>query len=286
MQPVCQKLPPVLKAIDEIEDTLDISSEARADIANLIKYFKSFKAIILTTTWFKILKSIDMRTKVLQLRNTTIDAEVRNLDSLLDEMRLYRDSCASILEEASLVADELHVPKHLKENRRQSNASLSPSEVQEKAIADFKINVYITVIDRVIAEISRRFKSTTDICKRFSFLWLYPKMKEEELAKRSAELCEAYKDDISPELSDECLFLKRINSANIADAAKPDDVLQPLQLLNKLVCLKLQSLFPNIFIALRLFLTLPVSVASAERSFSKLKLIKELPSLHHRSKPA
>ena len=51
-------------------------------------------------------------------------------------------------------------------------------------------------------------------------------------------------------------------------------MLQPLQLLNKLVCLKLQSLFPNIFIALRLFLTLPVSVASAERSFSKLKLIK------------
>ena len=169
VQPVCQKLPSVLKAIDEIEDTLDISSEARADIANLIKYFKSFKAIILATTWFKILKSIDMRTKVLQLRNTTIDAEVRNLDSLSDEMRLYRDSWASIFEEASLVADELHVPKHLKENRRQSNASLSPSEVQEKAIADFKINVYITVIDRVIAEISRRFKSTADICKRFSF---------------------------------------------------------------------------------------------------------------------
>ena len=111
-------------------------------------------------------------------------------------------------------------------------------------------------------------------------------MKEEELAKRGAELCEAYKDEISPELSDECLFLKRIHSANIADAAKPDDVLQPLQLLNKLVCLKLRSLFPNIFIALRLFLTLPVSVASAERSFSKLKLIKELPSLLHRSKPA
>jgi hypothetical protein len=32
--------------------------------------------------------------------------------------------------------------------------------------------------------------------------------------------------------------------------------------------------FPNFFIALRILLTLPVSVASAERSFSKLKLIK------------
>lgn len=32
--------------------------------------------------------------------------------------------------------------------------------------------------------------------------------------------------------------------------------------------------FPNIFVSLRILLTIPVSVASGERSFSKLKLIK------------
>lgn len=34
------------------------------------------------------------------------------------------------------------------------------------------------------------------------------------------------------------------------------------------------SVFPNLAISLRILLTLPVSVASGERSFSKLKLIK------------
>jgi hypothetical protein len=34
------------------------------------------------------------------------------------------------------------------------------------------------------------------------------------------------------------------------------------------------EIFPNLFIALRVLLSLPVSVASTERSFSKLKLIK------------
>lgn len=34
------------------------------------------------------------------------------------------------------------------------------------------------------------------------------------------------------------------------------------------------DLFPNLWIALRILLTIPVTVASAERSFSKLKLIK------------
>lgn len=33
-------------------------------------------------------------------------------------------------------------------------------------------------------------------------------------------------------------------------------------------------MYPNLWVALRVALTLPVTVASAERSFSKLKLIK------------
>ena len=36
----------------------------------------------------------------------------------------------------------------------------------------------------------------------------------------------------------------------------------------------LMSTFPNTSIALRIFFTLPVTVESGERSFSKLKLIK------------
>ena len=37
---------------------------------------------------------------------------------------------------------------------------------------------------------------------------------------------------------------------------------------------QLQEVYPNLWIALRIALTLPITVASAERSFSILKLIK------------
>ena len=42
---------------------------------------------------------------------------------------------------------------------------------------------------------------------------------------------------------------------------------------------KLLEIYPNLFIALREVMTCPISAASAERSFSKLKLIK----IFHRS---
>ena len=48
----------------------------------------------------------------------------------------------------------------------------------------------------------------------------------------------------------------------------------PLELLNVISNMKLDSLIQNVYIVLRIFVTLSVTLASAERSFSKLKLIK------------
>jgi hypothetical protein len=45
-------------------------------------------------------------------------------------------------------------------------------------------------------------------------------------------------------------------------------------LLNSLYQYKLENLFPNICVSLRISLTIPATVASVERSFSKLKLVK------------
>ena len=46
------------------------------------------------------------------------------------------------------------------------------------------------------------------------------------------------------------------------------------EILKYITANSLIEIFPNLFIALRILLTSPISVASAERSFSKLKLIK------------
>ena len=49
---------------------------------------------------------------------------------------------------------------------------------------------------------------------------------------------------------------------------------RPRVILDYLCGMGLVALFPNVYVALRILLTLPITVASAERSFSKLKLIK------------
>lgn len=66
------------------------------------------------------------------------------------------------------------------------------------------------------------------------------------------------------ELNDEVLILAPMLSAG----SSPQCALSYITKSNFI------DIFPNTFVSLRILLTLPVSVASGERSFSKLKLIK------------
>ena len=68
---------------------------------------------------------------------------------------------------------------------------------------------------------------------------------------------------------DEILHLKTIHVSNFG-SEKPS----PLTLLSKLASLKLEDVFCNMVTALGIFFTIPVTVASAERSFSKLERMK------------
>ena len=71
--------------------------------------------------------------------------------------------------------------------------------------------------------------------------------------------------DVSSELVQKIMHLKAIHTSNLGE--KP---LNPIQLLNALA----ETSFPNCCVALRIYCTLLVTVAEAERSFSVLKRIK------------
>jgi hypothetical protein len=94
-------------------------------------------------------------------------------------------------------------------------------------------------------------------------------MNEETIEKHATLFTEEYIVDVSRDLVTEILHLKAIHLENLSKA-----ILPPLDLLNRLTEENLESLFPNVCVALRIFCTLPVSVAGAERSFSGLTILK------------
>ena len=89
------------------------------------------------------------------------------------------------------------------------------------------------------------------------------------VGRANALPCPTLDTPLCEDLIQELIDLKSIHAANFGDSA-----LAPFELLKKLHECKLQPLFYNCTIALRIFCTIPATVAEAERSFSKLKLIK------------
>ena len=96
-------------------------------------------------------------------------------------------------------------------------------------------------------------------------------MSKEELKRTVAKLAETYSKEISSKED----FVQKINHITMVyNANFGGKQLGALELLSALAEYRLESIFPNVSVSLRMFLAAPATIASTERSFSKLKLIK------------
>ncbi|KAK5639021.1 hypothetical protein RI129_011513 [Pyrocoelia pectoralis] len=113
-----------------------------------------------------------------------------------------------------------------------------------------------------------------EINEKFGFLngSNFHQMDVKDLKAEAEKLSDIYQDDI---INKEEL-LQEVESFKYRALAVDDSIkTAPAATLLKLIYLhKLEEGYPNLTTALQIFLTLPVTVASGERSFSKLKLIK------------
>lgn len=139
----------------------------------------------------------------------------------------------------------------------------------------FRIGFYYFVLDIAIAALDERFVALYDVEKHYGFLYhIYdtgfkPNLEqcnllEEKLRDPATETSDISGRDLFEELS--------LYTSTSSEDSK--GVFSPIGFLNSLSSRGITELFPNLVIALRVLSTIPVGVATAERSFSKLKLIK------------
>ena len=119
--------------------------------------------------------------------------------------------------------------------------------------------------------IKERFNLLREVSSAFSFLYTRDKLLLVQQENALLTCCKEFQkkfgdidfDEMSSELQRFVLILQKKRNLNTAQ-----------DFLNYLLKTHLIELNPNVYIALRILLTCPVTFASAERSFSKLKLIK------------
>ncbi len=276
VKPVAKHLPDVIEALSAILSTCSLSNEARAEAFGLRKYFSSFDAIVLLTIWVKVLQFIDDRNIILQSGKISLEAEAANVRDLKNEMQNLRDSWDVLLSEASLIASQMGVPPkfnkelgRVRKRKRLSDETPGPEEGQkDSGDKVFRNTAFFTAMDHIICDLDTRFRTTAGIVEEFAAIIKVGQLSDCDIATVCQPLISKYTRDLTPQFEDEIRHLNAIFSATF-----PSDC-SPLALLNAIHKMQLQSIFGEVCIALRIFCTLPVTVASGERVFSKLKLIK------------
>ncbi|XP_066354822.1 uncharacterized protein [Miscanthus floridulus] len=256
----CADIWEALLQVSDIDNDPAKSSEAKG-LAN--NELGQYDFIVAVAIWYEVLYAANLVSKQMQEKDMLIDGyrETGFLQALesAKEIALEMDIGTTFTKKRKITRK-----RHHDENPEDTNiATMSPEEL-------FRIEYFNTLIDQAIVSLETRFEQYKEYQKNFGFLFTSETLRslDNQSLKSSCDNLEAVlkkdeKSDIdAKELYMELKFLQDFI---------PEERMGPVEILR---FLKEHGCFPNATIAYRVLLTIPVTVASAERSFSKLKLLK------------
>ncbi|XP_065667807.1 zinc finger MYM-type protein 1-like [Hydra vulgaris] len=244
----------IFDALFEISQDIFYDPSSRHEAEVLAQKMKNFKFCCCTVIWFNTLNQVNLASKFNQNIEIDISEATQTLYKTVNFLKLYRSDEAfkKVIFDAELIAAELDLepsfsfevsirPRFKKQMLSYENRDVPIINPKDR----FKIECFNCILDSAINSIEERFNQLNKYCDAFQFL------------------TDTSVDIDSMELLDELLALSEL----IEPKTSPLKVLEFI--------LRNNNFTPNVSIALRILLTQPVSVASGERSFSKLKLIKD-----------
>lgn len=272
----------VLSALKEMKTSKFVNAQTMAEANLIYKMIFNFKFIVGIRTWDCILQKIDRVNKCLQEKSTDIDRAGNLIEGLSDWLRAQEpeifdnawNESVSVAQDLNISVDSGFAKRISKKPVRYRSKATAKEQVQLNNKDQFCNTFYRPIMTRLISEYSKRFKALTEINSDFDFLWgsklanLHPN----QLRERTVNLSSKYPGDYNEEeFIAEIVYLKFAIQPFCKDSV---DTLTALDVLNVLTLHSLHSQFVNCHKALRIFLTFPVTVATNERAFSKLKIIK------------
>ncbi|KAL4119359.1 hypothetical protein QTP88_012175 [Uroleucon formosanum] len=292
-----EKYPALLKALENISKANDSDRDTTSMAKNLISVITSFQFVLVLVLMRKIFSISTEVSNYLQSKSIDFMQAIKMVNVAKNRLKMVRtdDGCTEKINSAKEFAT--------KNNLLQYEVLCSPADL-------FRCDVCFKVLDAIITSINLRFNDSQEILKDLSLLtsehmlsiktkkqlpdnafqqlsnWINintTKLQCEYLAF-SNSLNDLFNDtnptytskpvnkesegtdqppDISSEISDE---------SEIEEASTTN--MSCLDILGLLSRHNLIAAFPNLYLAYKALCIIPASSASAERSFSKVKLVK------------
>uniref|UniRef100_A0A8C3G567 Uncharacterized protein n=1 Tax=Cyclopterus lumpus TaxID=8103 RepID=A0A8C3G567_CYCLU len=242
----------VMKALTKI-CLLSNKKEECAEAEGLNHSMENFEFVLQTVIQGKLLETVNVVSQSLQKQNVDILQASEYLAGVSQSLAVLRGEFQSLKESAQDLAQSWGIsPTFLQKRARRTKRHFDELCEDERLLdpeEHFKVSVFYQTVDIAITQVTHN-----------------------DMYQSASALAEQYSDDLSADFPDQVLALRQALKFAIREIKNGSiyDLANTLIIKHNSIL----SSVPDVATAIKLFLTIPVTVASAERSFSKLKLIK------------
>ncbi|XP_030479295.1 uncharacterized protein LOC115696539 [Cannabis sativa] len=268
--------PQIKEALNYLAESNE-DAKTRSDAETLATYnIHNFEFLVSMVIWYDLLFAVNIASKILQNEVMQIDVAIKELKILLSFLQKYRETgFENALTKATEIASMMEVEPVFIEKRkvyRKKQFDESVNEgVTQSAAESFKIDYFLCIIDQAISSFKTRFEQFQNFEENFGLLFDFEKLKsvDDDTSRNFCiNLTNLMKHGEISDLDNDDLYqeLYMLRQSLPKETKRANDVLSYIK--------EVDGSYPNAWIAYRIFLTIPVTVAHTERSFSKLTLIK------------
>ena len=250
--------------VDSLED-LERKGDAKA--RSFVCSIKKFDFIITLVAVQSVLQPLVPLSDMLQQKGVDLIEAISESRIIIEQLNRKRNNDESwdeLFEKARKLADTIEeapsIPIGATRQRHRVNVPAeNPSQYWKRAM-------YLPFLDHLIQELTNRLVTNED---RFCVQYLIPKKLSGLTRELTEKLYETFSDDlIAKDVSEFRQEIDRwVVKWDIASDPKPSNLSETLQATS-------YDLYPNIYICLVILITMPVTTATAERSFSVMRRIK------------
>jgi hypothetical protein len=255
---------------------VNANKDEREEASRLKKHIECFEFVLHIVIMSKILGQINIVSQCLQSKDADIERATDYLRTAGDNLSKMRLNFEAVKEEAIIACMTWGVTPSYAEKRKTKRKRHFDELAEDSRLTDpedcFRVNVFYKMLDIASGQITQRFAAVTHVVEKFSVLnpIKLTQLAECEIVEAATRLQVEYSDDLSEAFPMQLVSFKASLKNNIEKMSSIKQLAHMLIVEYSAV----SSAFDDVVTALVLFLTLPVTVAGAERSFSKLKIIK------------
>lgn len=260
-----------LNTLTAIEETTSEKPTVRAEAAGIKGRLNRFECAFMCVFWEAILERFHKTNKILQ----SVDIDTGDVTalylSLINFVKSLRNSdiFVSYIGKAKDIMDETYDVDQQRSRKRK----FFPDENRDGDTVltgreKLKVETYFAILDRITVELQKRYDAYETVFRKFSFFFSLKESSQAQIIESARYLKECYKDDLDDAFPTECLHFSELLKELKHEKCTVSNMLSQIR------SQSLEVVFPNVEIALRMFVAMAVTVCSAERSFSTLKRLK------------